>query len=130
MRQEFPFRMPLRNGDLAAESEAQDLESRKSVPFSSLRGRVVFLEFWASWCGPCREPMEKFVALSKKRGEAWNRDVALVAVGTDNDHEVLRRYVRQNGLTDVKHLWSPRNTPKRVRPPIAISRSTRCRPPS
>lgn len=106
-RQEFPFRMPLRNGDLAAESEAQDLESGKSVPFSSFRGRVVFLKFWASWCGPCREPMEKLVALSKKRGEAWSRDVALVAVAIDNDHEVLRRYVRQNGLTDVKHLWSP-----------------------
>jgi RNA polymerase sigma factor (sigma-70 family) len=106
-RQEFPFRMPLRDGDRADIGEALDLMTGQPVRFADFRGRVVFLEFWSTWCGPCHQPMEKLAALAKRRGEAWRKDVALVAVGIDNDREHLRRYVQQHGLATVQHLWSP-----------------------
>jgi len=108
-RQEFSFRMPLRAGDLAEVGEAQDLESGRPVRIADLRGRVVFLEFWATWCGPCQEPMQRLVELGKRRGESWRAHVALVAVGIDDDREVVRRYVRQNGLSTVRRLWSPQD---------------------
>jgi|GEM_PF-6965468 len=50
--------------------------------------------------------MQKLVALGKRRGGAWQKDVAFATVSIDNDHEVLRRYVLQNGLTNVR-LSSP-----------------------
>jgi thiol-disulfide isomerase/thioredoxin len=108
-RQEFPLRMPPRAGDLADGDTAQDLESGQPVRIADFRGRVVFLEFWATWCGPCREPMQRLNELAKRRGASWRDDVALVAIGTDNDREVLRRHVRQNGHSAIRHLWSPQD---------------------
>ncbi|AGA30104.1 thiol-disulfide isomerase-like thioredoxin [Singulisphaera acidiphila DSM 18658] len=113
-RQEFPFRIPLQSGDLAADSEVQDLETSKPVRISDFRGRVVFLEFWATWCGPCREPRQKLDALGKRHGKDWGNDVALIAIGTDNDREVLRRHVQQNGLTNIRNFWSPQDHPEQA----------------
>ncbi len=108
-RQTFSFRMAPRPGDLTPADLGQDLETGRPVRSDELRGRVVFLEFWATWCGPCQEPMTRLVELGNRRGDSWRDDVALVAVGIDKDREDLRRRVLQNGATTVRQLWSPDN---------------------
>ena len=100
---------PRAPGDLTPADLGQDLETGRPVRSNELRGRVVFLEFWATWCGPCQEPMTRLVELSKRRGESWRDDVALVAVGIDKDRDDLRRRVLQTGATTVRQLWSPDN---------------------
>ena len=108
-RQDFPFRMPLRAGDLAAVGEALDLETGRPVKIADFRGRIVFLEFWATWCGPCSEPIRRLADLGKRRRESWRTDVALAAVGIDNERESLRKYVLQHGLGTIQQLWSPQD---------------------
>ncbi len=108
-RQDFSLRMPLRAGDLAAAAVAIDLETGRPVKIADFRGRIVFLEFWATWCGPCSEPIRRLADLGKRRGEPWRKDVALVAVGIDNERDPLRKYVLQHGLGTIQQLWSPQD---------------------
>ena len=51
-----------------------------SLKLSDLKGKVVMLNFWATWCPPCREEIPSFISLSKKME---NRPFQLVAVSID-----------------------------------------------
>jgi thiol-disulfide isomerase/thioredoxin len=88
---------------------ALDLETGRPMKIADFRGRIVYLEFWATWCGPCSEPIRRLADLGKRRGRAWNKDVALVAVGIDNERDPLRKYVLQHGLDTIQQLWSPQD---------------------
>ena len=58
----------------------------KNVTLSSLRGKVVLLNFWASWCPPCMEEMPSLQSLYAK---FKNKDFALLAVNIEEDGKVL-----------------------------------------
>ena len=83
--QEFSFHMPLGVGDRAVAGEAEDLETGQPVRISDLRGRVVLLEFWATWCGPCQEPMkhlDELVSVGVRNGETMWRSSPSVSITT------------------------------------------------
>jgi thiol-disulfide isomerase/thioredoxin len=56
--------------------------SGKKVQLSNYRGKIVVLNFWATWCGPCREEMPMLV----KAGKIWAaKGVTFIAVSLDDD---------------------------------------------
>jgi peroxiredoxin len=83
-------------GYTAPDFELTDLEGRMHR-LSDLRGQVVLLNFWATWCGPCRIEMPTLQAMHEDYGGA---DFALLAVAGDLEGaQVVRPFIRRLGLT-------------------------------
>jgi thiol-disulfide isomerase/thioredoxin len=66
--------------EVAPDFELKDMRGQ-TVRLSALRGQVVLVDFWATWCGPCREELPMIVRLVQ-RNEA--RGVRLVAISEDD----------------------------------------------
>jgi peroxiredoxin len=71
---------PVAAGEMAADFKLQSL-SGKPVTLSSLRGKVVFLNVWATWCGPCREEMPSMETLYQ--AFKGRNDFVILAVSQD-----------------------------------------------
>ena len=64
---------------------------------STLRGHVVLVNFWATWCPPCRVEMPLLQAMSKRHGAA-----GLVVLGLSADQagsEAVAKFLREHGIT-------------------------------
>ncbi|MGF7180064.1 TlpA family protein disulfide reductase [Tunturiibacter psychrotolerans] len=63
-------------------------DGTRTVDLSKLRGRVVVLNLWATWCAPCIEELPSLLALQKQMP-----DLAIVAVSMDQDPDVYKRFL-------------------------------------
>ncbi len=81
-------------GQKAPEFALADLEGR-TVRLSDTAGRVRIVDFWATWCAPCREevPMLKDLYAQYK-----DRGVELIAVSLDDDADAVRAFVREHDI--------------------------------
>ena len=59
---------------------------------SSYRGKVVLLDFWATWCVPCREETPHFVELQQKYGD---RGLQIIGVSMDDSPDPVRPFYQQ-----------------------------------
>ena len=72
-----------------------DLEGNKHT-LSDYKGKVVFLNFWATWCPPCRAEMPSM----QKLYETWDKDkFVMLAVNIGESREKVRSFAESNGYT-------------------------------
>jgi cytochrome c biogenesis protein CcmG, thiol:disulfide interchange protein DsbE len=70
-------------------------DSDRSVTLSQLRGKIVVLNFWATWCPPCVEEMPSLVQLQKK---LQGKDVTVLAVSVDDDSEAYHKFLKDHSI--------------------------------
>jgi peroxiredoxin len=84
-------------GKQAPDFTLYDLEG-KEVKLSSTAGKLVVLDFWATWCGPCIQAMPDMQKLYKKFG---SKNVVVLGINTDQGgpKDRVAQIVRKNGVT-------------------------------
>ncbi|MES2807907.1 MAG: TlpA disulfide reductase family protein [Bacteroidota bacterium] len=72
-------------GDLAKDFTAVDLDGKK-VSLSSLKGKVVYVDIWATWCGPCLDEMPKLEEIKARYKD--NPNVVFLSLSIDDDTQI------------------------------------------
>ncbi|MDD5593970.1 MAG: TlpA disulfide reductase family protein, partial [Candidatus Margulisbacteria bacterium] len=72
-----------------------DLAGQK-VKLSSYKGKVILLNFWATWCSACRVEMPGLQKLSEK---LKNRNFVVLAVALDRDEKAVKPFIFNNGYS-------------------------------
>ncbi|AIE85947.1 redoxin domain-containing protein [Fimbriimonas ginsengisoli Gsoil 348] len=85
---------PVPIGKPAPNFELTGLDGKK-VSLSSLRGKVVMIDFWATWCGPCREALPDTEKIAKA---SVGKNVQVMAV-SDETRETVAAFMKQNNYT-------------------------------
>ncbi len=88
------------------------------VNLSSYKGQVVIIDFWATWCPPCRNSIPTFVRLHEKYHE---NGLVILGIGLD-DAEALQKYVKDAGIpylvlvgdNDIAKVYGVTGIPKTI----------------
>jgi thiol-disulfide isomerase/thioredoxin len=66
------------------------------VSLDELKGKVVLIDFWATWCGPCREALPHMREIAKK---FQGQPLLVLSVSLDDDEQKWKDFVLKNGMT-------------------------------
>ena len=70
-------------------------DAQNKVTLSQLRGQVVVLNFWATWCAPCVEEVPSLVAMQRRMKD---KGVTVLAVSVDVDENAYRQFVKDHNV--------------------------------
>jgi len=83
-------------GDKAPRFSAPELLGQGRVTLEAYRGKVVFLDFWASWCGPC---LTSIPLLDQLRAEFSDQGFAVVGINVDRDPQAARKFLKRKPVS-------------------------------
>lgn len=94
-------------------------------PFSleSLKGNFVLLDFWGSWCGPCRRQNPEWVALYRKyegAGIPGANGFVIVSVGVESNPVRWKSAIRQDSLYWPYHIFDQLDNSRGFNSPLAL----------
>jgi thiol-disulfide isomerase/thioredoxin len=83
------------SGKTAPELSLTDLKG-KPVTLSSLKGKTVLLDFWTTWCAPCRADGPALEKLFRKYGE---KDLMIIGISVSEEREMVEKFLNEHPHT-------------------------------
>jgi thiol-disulfide isomerase/thioredoxin len=90
----FDVEVGLSEGDKFPGLEAFDTTGTK-VNITSKSGEVLMIDYWATWCGYCQDPMQENVDLMTKNSNLKDKNISIVGVSCDEDNAKWRNHLNE-----------------------------------
>ena len=85
-------------------------QSGKTVNLNDYKGKVIYLNFWASWCAPCMKKMELMQSLQSGK---QNPNVVYVNISLDRKEEAWQKTLKKKNFSGI-HLWAEGNIDSKI----------------
>jgi thiol-disulfide isomerase/thioredoxin len=86
---------PAEVGKAAPDLSIQTVNGKGQVTRDSLQGKVAIVDFWATWCGPCKQSFPKLEELAKQN----QGKVQVIGISVDDKSEGVADFAKSNGAT-------------------------------
>ncbi len=90
-------------GARLADFSFRDIAGRE-IGYEQLRGKVLLIDFWATWCAPCKVEMPGYQELQERYG---GRGLVVVGFAMDADADAVRQFAREMGIRYTLALSTP-----------------------
>lgn len=84
--------------------EVTDIYKQEEQTIEHKAGQVMLIDFWATWCPPCQQPMAHNQEMLQHHGARWGDKVRIIGVSIDQTAEAVVKHVTAKGWKSVEHF--------------------------
>ncbi|MCS6919280.1 MAG: redoxin domain-containing protein [Fimbriimonadales bacterium] len=101
------FQVPPGVGDRAPDIVLRAVEGDAAKRLSDYRGKWIYLDFWATWCGPCRPALQKLKAELPGLKERYKDSLVAITLSIDDEPAPVKPYLEKMGLWgQCENFWA------------------------